>query len=580
MTAFASNILAALPGVGAKIGAGQGMSTGEGSEAAAGFEAAFAALLASAGQTLDGVQAGTKTGLAGSTNVDEDAETQVDSDGVPSDSLLAEAMLLAPQMLAAQTQPAAASAEEGAVAAPAAAAGFMVAGAEEAAVPAVTTTDDIDITPTPAAVQASARKAPEADLPRPIGASPAPVPPETPEAVALDDVALSAPAAAASPNAPLPGTRPVNAPRTDSPPTPGVRGADAAAALAAEAPVEEAQAPEAAAQAAATTSTAAPVEAAKVLSSAAVVSAVAALQPAANAEKTERAADVPAVEVAEGEEAAAPVDAVPADALVTPDTPEAVAQAPAADTAAKAAAPVEPKRVSGAFDTRAVKEAVEPEALRDVKGEAKVGEAKPAAANVAGAPLAADAEPAAAAPAEAAVKADASSAEPAPAALTTAQTTHAADTAAAARGSPETVARLASDITRKLEGQNSKFELQLDPLGLGKVNVSVEINADGRLTAALSFDTAQAAADLRGRSAELRQALQQAGFDVSENGLSFDLSSQGQGGGFGGRETGQDASSWSSRAFMATKAGLDEADARVAASTYSRAPTGGVDIRI
>lgn len=32
----------------------------------------------------------------------------------------------------------------------------------------------------------------------------------------------------------------------------------------------------------------------------------------------------------------------------------------------------------------------------------------------------------------------------------------------------------------------------------------------------MTFDTAQSAADLRGRSAELRQALEQAGFSVSD----------------------------------------------------------------
>lgn len=154
----------------------------------------------------------------------------------------------------------------------------------------------------------------------------------------------------------------------------------------------------------------------------------------------------------------------------------------------------------------------------------------------------------------------------------------AVDHAAAVRGSPETVAKLASDIVRKLEGQNTKFDLQLDPLGLGKVDVSVEINADGRLTAALSFETAQAADALRGRATELRQALEKAGFDLTDSSLSFDMNNQG--GGAQRQQDGERFAAWSSRAFQSVQSGLDQADALLAAATYARSPNGGVDIRI
>jgi flagellar hook-length control protein FliK len=102
----------------------------------------------------------------------------------------------------------------------------------------------------------------------------------------------------------------------------------------------------------------------------------------------------------------------------------------------------------------------------------------------------------------------------------------AANMAAQVRGAPETVAKLAAGILDKLEGQSTRFDLQLDPLGLGKVDVSVEIAADGRLTAQLGFDSAQGLAELRGRAQELRQALEQAGFSLGDNGLSFDFSGQ------------------------------------------------------
>lgn len=145
------------------------------------------------------------------------------------------------------------------------------------------------------------------------------------------------------------------------------------------------------------------------------------------------------------------------------------------------------------------------------------------------------------------------------------------------RGSPETVARLASDIARKLEGKTTRFDVQLDPLGLGKVDVSIEINADGRLSASLSFDSAQTAADLRGRAGELRQALEKAGFDLADGGLSFDMNNPG---GSGGREARETLAAWSSRAFQTARSGLERADALAARSISSRTPSGGVDIRI
>jgi flagellar hook-length control protein FliK len=100
--------------------------------------------------------------------------------------------------------------------------------------------------------------------------------------------------------------------------------------------------------------------------------------------------------------------------------------------------------------------------------------------------------------------------------------------AAAVRGAPETVAKMAAGIIEKLGGQTTRFDLQLEPNGLGKVDVSVEIGRDGKLNAALSFDSAQAASDLKGRSQELRTALEQAGFSIGDGGLSFDFTGQSQ----------------------------------------------------
>lgn len=90
------------------------------------------------------------------------------------------------------------------------------------------------------------------------------------------------------------------------------------------------------------------------------------------------------------------------------------------------------------------------------------------------------------------------------------------------RGSPETVANLAAQIVKKLEGKSTRFDVELDPHGLGKVDVRIEIGAQGRITAGMTFENPQAAADVKARAAELQRVLEQAGFDLS-GGISFDV---------------------------------------------------------
>lgn len=119
----------------------------------------------------------------------------------------------------------------------------------------------------------------------------------------------------------------------------------------------------------------------------------------------------------------------------------------------------------------------------------------------------------------------------------------------AVRGSPETVASLAAQILKKLDGRSTRFDVELDPAGLGKVDVRIDIGAQGRISASMMFDNPQTAADLKARAGELRQALEQAGFNLS-GGMSFDVAGgQGQAhrdwsGGEGGR-------SFRSQAFQA-----------------------------
>jgi flagellar hook-length control protein FliK len=149
--------------------------------------------------------------------------------------------------------------------------------------------------------------------------------------------------------------------------------------------------------------------------------------------------------------------------------------------------------------------------------------------------------------------------------------------AAVIRGAPQTVANLAAQIVKKLDGRSSRFDVQLDPVGLGKVDVRIAIAADGRMSAAMRFDTPQAAAELKSRSAELQQAMEKAGFNLS-GGMSFDVASdRGQ----GGQAQNQQADAGAAFRGRAFQAALDTADAAPPPQlTLRRTALAGVDIRI
>ena len=151
------------------------------------------------------------------------------------------------------------------------------------------------------------------------------------------------------------------------------------------------------------------------------------------------------------------------------------------------------------------------------------------------------------------------------------------------RGSPQTVANLAAQIAKKLEGRLTRFDLELNPQGLGRVDVRMEIGATGRISAAMTFDTPAAAAELRARANELQRHLEQAGFDLS-GGLSFDVAGdRGQ-----GRQTQHQQSdsepgqAFRGRAFQQALATADGAaqSAVSGALNLRRGLISGVDVRI
>lgn len=126
------------------------------------------------------------------------------------------------------------------------------------------------------------------------------------------------------------------------------------------------------------------------------------------------------------------------------------------------------------------------------------------------------------------------------------------------RATVETTAQIAAQIIRKLDGRSTRFDMALTPEGLGRVDVSLEIESDGHVTARLAFDNPAAAADLRARADELRRQLLEAGLQLSPDDLEFAERDPASGFGGGAFERQPDR-----RAFVGAARLNAEADAAV-----------------
>jgi flagellar hook-length control protein FliK len=97
--------------------------------------------------------------------------------------------------------------------------------------------------------------------------------------------------------------------------------------------------------------------------------------------------------------------------------------------------------------------------------------------------------------------------------------------AAAHRAPP--AQQIAQQIVRRMNGGGATFDLRLDPPEFGKVSVQLEVGADNKVSAMISADNPGALAELVRSARELERALNQAGFQLNERGLTFDLSDKG-----------------------------------------------------
>ncbi|MFL1876587.1 flagellar hook-length control protein FliK [Hansschlegelia beijingensis] len=136
------------------------------------------------------------------------------------------------------------------------------------------------------------------------------------------------------------------------------------------------------------------------------------------------------------------------------------------------------------------------------------------------------------------------------------------------------VAAVATAIATNAGARRTRFEVRLDPDELGRVDVRLDIAHDGKVATRLIVDRPETLNLLRHDARELVRTLEQAGFQLPDTGLSFQL-----------RDGRQDA--WREQAAQAPVSRLSveasDAPAEVAPAPYHR-PTrigaGGVDMTV
>jgi flagellar hook-length control protein FliK len=88
------------------------------------------------------------------------------------------------------------------------------------------------------------------------------------------------------------------------------------------------------------------------------------------------------------------------------------------------------------------------------------------------------------------------------------------------------LAGVAVEIATQALADKHRFEIRLDPPELGRIDVRLDVDADGNVTSRLTADRVETLDLLRRESAQLERALQQAGLKTSDNALEFSLRQQ------------------------------------------------------
>lgn len=142
----------------------------------------------------------------------------------------------------------------------------------------------------------------------------------------------------------------------------------------------------------------------------------------------------------------------------------------------------------------------------------------------------------------------------------------------AMQSAPQAAVQVYTRFVERFDGRAQRFEVRLDPAELGRVDVRIEIGADRKVHAVLAAHDSAALTDLMRGQRALERALTDAGIDLKDGGLKFELANDSNRG-LAGQEQRRDA--WSAeeanvwRGFSTVDVPVEaSADVTIAANAY------------
>jgi flagellar hook-length control protein FliK len=131
--------------------------------------------------------------------------------------------------------------------------------------------------------------------------------------------------------------------------------------------------------------------------------------------------------------------------------------------------------------------------------------------------------------------------------------------------------QVAFHLKQAVKDGSNEIQIQLKPASLGAIDVKLNVNHDGRLTAVISADRSDTLNLLKQDSSNLQQSLRDAGFSTDSGSLSFNLR--------GDADTSSQGGSKQNNSFGSASGFGDDAPAKLAA--YARGQhSGSLDIQV
>ncbi len=136
--------------------------------------------------------------------------------------------------------------------------------------------------------------------------------------------------------------------------------------------------------------------------------------------------------------------------------------------------------------------------------------------------------------------------------------------------------QIAFELSRQVTDGNTRFQIRLDPAELGRIDVKLDIDSDGRVHARLTVEKAETLDLMQRDQRALEKALQQAGLDQSKTNLEFSLKQNpfagdqnqrgdGEHSGLGGGQDGQEETEVSAPAITLYRGALQASGVNILA---------------